>query len=183
MADRLFVYSRYHIAPPPLPSSLNPLNTPNYTPPPTQIIPPAMPAKAPGMRAPRASRVPSKRARPAPSASPPPPPSPSPVADYNALQTAIAGVFTAAQKTTAGHRKLAINLRLVLEQCATGTGPVGITMSDGKYKGEKAFGAEFCRFLNRALVVKKGEVVGDRCLRFADLFVRGLLGKGGIPSA
>lgn len=131
-----------------------------------------MPIKAPASRAPRASRVPSKRARPPPSASP------SPVPEYNTLQAAIAGVFAAAQKTTAGHRKLVINLRSTLDQCLKGTGPVGITIPSGKYKGEKAFANEFCRFLNRALVVKKSEVVGDRCLRFTDLFVRGMLGKG-----
>lgn len=136
-----------------------------------------MPAKASATRAPRASRVPSKRARPAPSASPPPP-SPPPAPDYNTLQTAIAGVFAAAQKTTAGHRKLVINLRSTFEQCLNGTGTVGTTIPSGKYKGEKAFVNEFCRFLNRILVVKKSEVVGDRCLRFADLFVRGILDKG-----
>lgn len=157
-------------------------STPPLQPPPyihSILPPPDMPVKASAPRAPRASRVPSKRARPAPSASPPPPPrSPSPVPAYNTLQTAIAGVFAAAQKTTAGHRKLVINLRSTFEQCLNGTGVVGTTIPSGKYKGEKAFVNEFCRFLSRVLVVKKSEVVGDRCLRFADLFVRGILDKG-----
>lgn len=176
------------ISPPPLPSPNTPSNNlplripPNNPPPPPEYsnYSPAMPIKAPASRAPRASRVPSKRARPPPSASPPPPLSPSPVPEYNTLQAAIAGVFAAAQKTTAGHRKLVINLRSTLDQCLNNTGPVGATIPSGKYKGEKAFANEFCRFLNRALVVKKSEVVGDRCLRFTDLFVRGMLGKGEI---
>lgn len=57
---------------------------------------------------------------------------------------------------------------------------MGATIPKGKYKGEKAFANEFCHFLNRVLVVKKSEVVGDRCLRFTDLFVRGMLGMGEI---
>lgn len=74
-----------------------------------------------------------------------------------------------------------INLRSTYEQCVNGTGSVGSSIpGGGGQRGEKAFVREFCRFLNRVLVVKKSEVVGDRCLRFADLFVRGLLEKGEV---
>ncbi|RPB12529.1 hypothetical protein P167DRAFT_565197 [Morchella conica CCBAS932] len=83
-----------------------------------------------------------------------------------------------AQKTTAGHRKLAVTLRATYEQCIAGTGTIGSTVpGGGGQKGEKAFVKEFFRFLDRVLVVKKGEVVADRCLRFVDMFVRGLLEK------
>jgi condensin complex subunit 3 len=96
---------------------------------------------------------------------------------YTPLQDAIAAAFSSAQKTTAGHRKLVINLRSIWEQCATGTGLLGTPIGGGR-AGEKAFVKDFTGFLNRVLMVKKSEVMGDRCLRFVDLFVRGLLDKG-----
>jgi len=68
-------------------------------------------------------------------------------------------------------------MRSIWEQCAAGTGPLGASIGGGRV-GEKAFVKEFTGFLNRVLVTKKSEVVGDRCLRFTDLFVRGLLDKG-----
>lgn len=71
-----------------------------------------------------------------------------------------------------------INLRSTYEQCLSGTGSVGSTVPQGGQRGEKAFLREFVKFLSRVLVVKKSEIVGDRCLRFTDLFVRGLLEKG-----
>ena len=136
-----------------------------------------MPTRAPTSRTTRTVRAPRKRTTPSVSEPPAPPPPPPPPAVYSPLQTTIATAFSSAQKTTAGHRKLAINLRSVWEQCATGTGSVGAPIGGGR-AGEKAFVKEFTGFLNRALVVKKSEVVGDRCLRFVDLFVRGLLDKG-----
>ncbi|KAH8146781.1 uncharacterized protein LAJ45_09155 [Morchella importuna] len=136
---------------------------------------PAKPPRAP--RAPRAApprkRAPRPAASPARTPSPPPPPPP-----YTPLSTTLATVFDSAQKTTAGHRKLAVTLRATYEQCIAGTGTIGSTVpGGGGQKGEKAFVKEFFRFLDRVLVVKKGEVVADRCLRFVDMFVRGLLEK------
>lgn len=90
----------------------------------------------------------------------------------------IATIFSQAQRTTAGHRKLVVNLRNVFEQCLAGTGAVGSTIGCKDRAGEKAFARDFCRFLNRVLVVKKSEVVGDRCLRLADLFVKNLVDGG-----
>ncbi|CCX12870.1 Similar to Condensin complex subunit 3; acc. no. Q10429 [Pyronema omphalodes CBS 100304] len=95
---------------------------------------------------------------------------------YSPLQKTIASVFNQAQKTTAGHRKLVINLRSVFDQCIQGTGSIGGTIGVQGRQGEKMFVREFCRFLNRVLVVKKSEVVGDRCLRLADLFIANLAG-------
>ncbi|KAG0637178.1 putative nuclear condensin complex subunit 3 [Tuber brumale] len=139
-----------------------------------------MPARVAGSRSAR-TRAPRKRAPAAPeetpaATSPALEPSPPPPATYTPLQDAIATIFQSAQKTTAGHRKLAITMRSIWEQCAAGTGPLGTSIGGGRV-GEKAFVKEFTGFLNRVLMTKKSEVVGDRCLRFIDLFVRGLLDK------
>ncbi|PUU77631.1 nuclear condensing complex subunit [Tuber borchii] len=128
--------------------------------------------RAPRRRAPAAAEEIPAATSPAPEPSPPPP------VTYTPLQDAIATIFQSAQKTTAGHRKLAITMRSIWEQCAAGTGPLGASIGGGRV-GEKAFVKEFTGFLNRVLMTKKSEVVGDRCLRFTDLFVRGLLDKGG----
>ncbi|KAI5780914.1 nuclear condensing complex subunit [Geopyxis carbonaria] len=100
------------------------------------------------------------------------------VEKYTVLDSTLATIFSQAQKTTAGHRKLVINLRTTLDQCISGSGSVGSTIGVSGRKSEKVFARAFCRFLKRVLVVKKSEVVGDRCLRLADLFLRNLLGKG-----
>ncbi|KAF8446778.1 nuclear condensing complex subunit [Terfezia claveryi] len=89
---------------------------------------------------------------------------------YTPLQTAVSTCFANAQRTTAGHRKLATNLRNIHEQCEKARG-VGASTGGGR-AGEKAFGKEFIRNLNKVLLVKKGEIVGDRCLRFCEHFVR-----------
>lgn len=72
------------------------------------------------------------------------------------------------------------NLRGVFDQCIAGTGSVGATIGVKGRPGEKVFAKDFCRFLNRVLVVKKSEVVGDRCLRLADLFVKNLVEGGKV---
>lgn len=108
------------------------------------------------------------------SATPAKSPSPEPE-PYSPLQKTIASVFSQAQKTTAGHRKLVVNLRGIFDQCLSGNGSIGSTVE--ARQGYKVFQKEFCRFLDRVLVVKKSEVVGDRCLRFADLFLRNLVGE------
>lgn len=139
-----------------------------------------MPARS--ARSSRTAASSSRRKPREPSASETPDPGPAVAAQpepsvepYGPLQTAVAGIFLQAQKTTAGHRKLVINLRAIFDQCLSGTGPVGSTIGVNGRKGEKLFAQVFFRFLNRALVVKKSEVVGDRCLRVADMFVRNLV--------
>jgi condensin complex subunit 3 len=95
---------------------------------------------------------------------------------YTPLEKTIAQIFQQGQKTTAGHRKLVVNLRGVFDQCIAGTGSVGSTLGGLSGRaGEKEFTKAFCRFLNRVLVVKKSEVVGDRCLRLADGFIKNLV--------
>jgi len=101
-----------------------------------------------------------------------------PEVQYTVLQRTIATIFSQCQRTTAGHRKLVINLRSVLDQCVAGTGAVGSTIGCDGRDGEKAFTRDFCRFVNRVLVVKKSEVVGDRCLRLVDLLMMNLLESG-----
>lgn len=109
---------------------------------------------------------------------PPPPQQPEDpqLSVYSPLQSAVSTIFASAQRTTAGHRKLATNLRNIHEQCVDARGPGAPT--GGGRAGEKAFGREFIRNLNKVLLVKKGEVVGDRCLRFCELFVRQAVEKG-----
>ncbi|RVD88009.1 uncharacterized protein DFL_002209 [Arthrobotrys flagrans] len=97
------------------------------------------------------------------SASVSPPPD---VPQYTPLQKAIQTSFSSAQGSTATHRKLVVALRATQEKCA----------KEGM-RAEKAFCVEFVRCLNRALVVKKGEAVGDRILRFCDSFVRHIYEK------
>jgi len=81
------------------------------------------------------------------------------------VQKTVQNAFSSAQNTTATHKKLVITLRTLQEDCA----------NNGS---EKEFKREFIKCLNRVLVVKKGEVVGDRVMRFCDLFVRHIHEKG-----
>ncbi|EPS37760.1 hypothetical protein H072_8538 [Dactylellina haptotyla CBS 200.50] len=94
------------------------------------------------------------------------PPAEAPAFEYTPLQKAIQNIFVSAQGTTATHRKLCVSLRATQEKCA----------QEGM-RAEKAFCVEFTRCLNRALVVKKGEAVGDRILKFCDLFIRHIYEK------
>ncbi|EWC43791.1 hypothetical protein DRE_07300 [Drechslerella stenobrocha 248] len=89
------------------------------------------------------------------------PPAEIQIPEYTPLQKTIQNTFASAQGTTATHKKLVVTLRAAQEKCA----------QEG-LKSEKAFCVEFARCLNRALVVKKGEAVADRILRFCDTFVR-----------
>ncbi|KAF3935209.1 hypothetical protein ABW19_dt0200638 [Dactylella cylindrospora] len=117
------------------------------------------PKKSTGTRKSKASTAKAAAAAaPAPTSSPP---AEVPVPQYTPLQKTIQNTFASAQGTTATHRKLVVTLRATQEKCA----------QEG-LKSEKAFCVEFTRCLNRALVVKKGEAVGDRILRFCDLFIR-----------
>lgn len=100
---------------------------------------------------------------------------PEPAKKYTALQTAVSQLFQAAQKTTSSHRKLTTQLRSIHQGCFQGTG-VYEEFGGGR-SGEKAFCKEFMRVLSRVLVIPKKELVGDRCMRFADSFVKLLLEK------
>lgn len=86
------------------------------------------------------------------------------------LDQHLPAVFTAAQHTTASHRKHINTLHGVFLRCAQVTTP----SSDGRYtrlSGEKAFGAKFREMVAFPLGVKKGTDQADRVIKFIAGFV------------
>ncbi|KAG0004974.1 hypothetical protein BGZ80_010262 [Entomortierella chlamydospora] len=77
------------------------------------------------------------------------------------LRTVVPSIFQESQKTSANHRKNAIMLRKIQEQCAEIAGE----------KGEEAFNKEFIRNLNVVLAIKKKEPTADRVIQFASSFI------------
>ncbi|KAG0227520.1 hypothetical protein BGW42_002912 [Actinomortierella wolfii] len=77
------------------------------------------------------------------------------------LRTLIPAIFQESQKTTGNHRKNAIALRKIQEQCAEAGGE----------EGEAAFIKEFIRNLNVVLAVKKREPAADRVIQFVSAFI------------
>ncbi|KAG0380475.1 hypothetical protein BGX24_007959 [Mortierella sp. AD032] len=72
------------------------------------------------------------------------------------LRTVVPNIFQECQKSAANHRKNAIMLRKIQEQCAEAEGE----------KGEEAFNNEFIRNLNVVLAIKKVEPTADRVVQF-----------------
>ncbi|KAI1102671.1 condensin subunit Cnd3 [Jackrogersella minutella] len=88
----------------------------------------------------------------------------------NELRTQICAIFRDAQKTTATHRKLAVNLRKVHEACCyEPTRPSKAASTDFH---ETDFNNEFTRCVLRTMPVKKSEGVGEKIIRFVGLFLR-----------
>ena len=101
----------------------------------------------------------------------------------SALRAQICAVFRDAQRTTATHRKLAVNLRKIHESCCyeppssktdansngNGNGSGGAT--SGEFD-EATFNAEFIRAVLRVMPVKKTEGVGERAVRFVAFYLR-----------
>ncbi|GAA5865849.1 hypothetical protein JCM3774_003117 [Rhodotorula dairenensis] len=86
------------------------------------------------------------------------------------LDQHLPAVFTAAQHTTASHRKHINTLHTVFLRCAQITTP----SSDGRYtrlSGEKAFGEKFRQMVTFPLGVKKGTDQADRVIKFIAGFV------------
>ncbi|KAG0297693.1 hypothetical protein BGZ98_000478 [Dissophora globulifera] len=77
------------------------------------------------------------------------------------LRTVVPSIFQESQKTSANHRKNAIMLRKIQEQCAE-------IAAD---KGEEAFNKEFIRNLNVVLAIKKKEPAADRVIQFVSSFI------------
>ena len=98
-----------------------------------------------------------------------------------ALRTRICDIFADAQKTTAGHRKLVINLRKIHEACCYEPSKIGKKTLDDF--DENDFNSEFARCVTRVMVVKKSEEIGDRLVRFLGLFLRHASDKGGYNYA
>ncbi|POY70728.1 hypothetical protein BMF94_6138 [Rhodotorula taiwanensis] len=86
------------------------------------------------------------------------------------LDQHLPAVFTAAQQTTASHRKHINTLHGVFLRCAK----VTTLSSDGRYtrlSGEKAFGEKFREMATHPLGLKKGTDQADRVIKFIAGFV------------
>ncbi|SPN98340.1 related to condensin complex component cnd3 [Cephalotrichum gorgonifer] len=88
----------------------------------------------------------------------------------NELRPKICSVFRDAQKTTATHRKLVVNLRKIQEACCYEPANPG-KQSPGDF-AEEDFNNEFVRCVLRVMPVKKSEGVGEKTVRFIGLFLR-----------
>ncbi|KAH0490322.1 hypothetical protein TgHK011_001798 [Trichoderma gracile] len=88
----------------------------------------------------------------------------------NPLRTQVCAIFRDAQRTTATHRKLAVNLRKIQEACCYE--PVDPRKPDAGQFDERAFNDEFVRCVLRIMPVKKAESVGEKLIRFIGLFLR-----------
>lgn len=86
------------------------------------------------------------------------------------LRTRICAVFGDAQRTTVGHRKLAVGLRKIQEACVYQ--PTRPGEKDRDDPDEDDFNVEIARCVIRLMGVKKSEGVGDRLVRFIGLFLR-----------
>jgi condensin complex subunit 3 len=92
------------------------------------------------------------------------------------LRTQICSIFSDAQRTTAGHRKLVVSLRKVQESCCYESIKPG---KEGREQfDEDDFNVEIARCVIRLMIVKKSEGVGDRIVRFLGFFLRHASDKG-----
>lgn len=94
----------------------------------------------------------------------------------NELRSQICLIFRDAQRNTASHRKLIINLRKIHEACCYE--PTSVN-GDGSKKRtaasdfeENDFNDEFVRCVVRVMPVKKSEAVGEKTIRFIGLYLR-----------
>ena len=92
------------------------------------------------------------------------------------LRTKICDIFSDAQKTTPGHRKLVVSLRKIQEACCYEPTELGKRRLDGF--GEDDFNVEMARCVIHLMAVKKSEGVGDRIVRFLGLFLQHASEKG-----
>ena len=87
------------------------------------------------------------------------------------LRTQICALFRNSQKSTAGHRKLVINLRKIQEACCYEP------QSHAKKTGaedfdEEELNNEIVRCVLRVMPVKRSEAAGERVIRFIGLFLK-----------
>lgn len=91
----------------------------------------------------------------------------------SALRTQVCTIFRDAQKTTATHRKLVVNLRKLHESCCyEPTRPSKPAADHADDFDEADFNTEFTRCVLRAMPVRKSEAVGEKTIRFVGLFLR-----------
>lgn len=88
----------------------------------------------------------------------------------NALRTKVCAVFRDAQRTTATHRKLVVNLRKIQESCAYE--PTNPDQSRADEFDEDAFNHEFIRCVSKIMPIKKSESVGEKSIKFTGLFLQ-----------
>ncbi|CZT50794.1 related to condensin complex component cnd3 [Rhynchosporium secalis] len=90
----------------------------------------------------------------------------------NELRIQVGSIFRDAQRTTAGHRKLVINLRKLQEACCYEPTSSKKNKTGAEDFDEDQFTEEFTRCVLRIMPVKKSESVGERAIRFTGLFLR-----------
>ncbi|CAG8957179.1 hypothetical protein HYFRA_00009380 [Hymenoscyphus fraxineus] len=90
----------------------------------------------------------------------------------NALRSQISSIFKDAQRTTASHRKLVINLRKIQEACVYEPSSSKKSKTGAEDFDEEQFNNEFTRCVLRVMPVKKSESVGERAIRFIGLFLK-----------
>ncbi|EWZ82959.1 chromosome condensation complex Condensin, subunit G [Fusarium oxysporum] len=88
----------------------------------------------------------------------------------SALRTKVCAVFGDAQRTTATHRKLVVNLRKIQESCAYE--PTNPDQSRADEFDEDAFNHEFIRCVSKIMPIKKSESVGEKSIKFTGLFLQ-----------
>ncbi|KAM0352399.1 hypothetical protein ACHAPU_002066 [Fusarium lateritium] len=88
----------------------------------------------------------------------------------NALRSKVCAIFRDAQRTTATHRKLVVNLRKIQESCAYE--PTNPDESHANEFDENAFNHEFIRCVSKIMPIKKSESVGEKSIRFTGLFLQ-----------
>ena len=92
------------------------------------------------------------------------------------LRTQVCNVFSDAQKSAAGHRKLVVGLRKIQEACCYE--PTRSGKSGPHEFNEDDFNVEIARCVIRLMGVKRSEAVGDRIVRFLEFFLRHANEKG-----
>ena len=92
------------------------------------------------------------------------------------LRTQICNIFSDAQKSAAGHRKLVVGLRKIQEACCYQSTRLGKLGQQGF--NEDDFNVEIARCVIRLMGVKRSEAVGDRLVRFLGFFLRHAGEKG-----
>ncbi|RDL40937.1 ARM repeat-containing protein [Venustampulla echinocandica] len=90
----------------------------------------------------------------------------------NELRTQVSSIFRDAQRTTASHRKLVINLRKIHEACCYEPTSQKTKKTGAEEFDEDQFTYEFTRCVLRVMPVKKSETVGERAIRFIGFFLK-----------
>lgn len=95
------------------------------------------------------------------------------------LRSQISTVFSNAQRSTAGHRKLVVGLRKLQDHCINEQPFLGgHEEQEGDRFVEDDFNVEFTRCVVRLMGVKKSENVGDNLVRFIGFYLRYSSEKG-----